>query len=44
MIPEDPREPYDMCQVLRLVADNKEFFEVMDQYAIEYHNWIYEIE
>jgi acetyl-CoA carboxylase carboxyltransferase component len=34
LIPEDPREPYDMFQVLRLVADNKEFLEIMDQYAM----------
>ena len=34
LIPEDPREPYDMCEVLRLVADNKEFLEIMDQYAM----------
>lgn len=34
LIPEDPREPYDMCEVLRLVADKKEFLEIMDQYAM----------
>lgn len=34
LIPEDPREPYDMCEVIRLVADNKEFLEIMEQYAM----------
>jgi methylmalonyl-CoA decarboxylase subunit alpha len=33
LIPEDPKRPYDMRQVIRLVGDNKEFFEVMEQYA-----------
>jgi acetyl-CoA carboxylase carboxyltransferase component len=34
LIPEDPRKPYDMRKVIRLVADNKEFLEVMEQYAM----------
>ncbi len=33
LIPEDPAEPYDMAEVIRLVADNKEFLEIMEQYA-----------
>ena len=34
LIPEDPREPYDMCQMIRLIADNNEFLEIMEQYAM----------
>ena len=34
LIPEDPREPYDMGEVIRSVADKGEFLEVMEQYAM----------
>lgn len=34
VIQEDPREPYDMGEVIRLVADNGEFLEIMEEYAM----------
>ena len=34
LVPEDPKKPYDMRKIIRLVADNKEFLEVMEQYAM----------
>jgi acetyl-CoA carboxylase carboxyltransferase component len=34
LIPEDPTEPYDMSEIIRLVADKGEFLEIMDQYAM----------
>ncbi|MBO4698656.1 methylmalonyl-CoA carboxyltransferase, partial [bacterium] len=33
IIPENPNKGYDMKQVIAMVVDNSEFFEVMPQYA-----------
>ena len=33
VIPEDPREPYDMHEVIRRVVDRTDFMEVQAQYA-----------
>ena len=34
LMPADPREPYDMGEIIRSVADKREFLEVMEQYAM----------
>jgi propionyl-CoA carboxylase beta chain len=33
LIPDDPAKPYDIKQVIRLVVDDGEFFEVHERYA-----------
>jgi len=33
IIPDDPGKPYDMHEVIRLVMDKAEFFEVQETYA-----------
>ena len=34
IIPDDPNKPYDMRDVVKLVADNGEFFEVHEHWAL----------
>jgi len=34
IVPENPNKPYDMKGVIRLIADNGEFFEVQAYYAL----------
>jgi propionyl-CoA carboxylase beta chain len=33
LIPDDPSKPYDMKQVIRLVVDHGEFYEIQEKYA-----------
>jgi acetyl-CoA carboxylase carboxyltransferase component len=33
IIPEDPKRPYDMRDVVRLIVDDYEFFEIQQEYA-----------
>ncbi len=33
IIPDDPSKPYDMCEVIRMIVDNGEFFEIHENYA-----------
>jgi acetyl-CoA carboxylase carboxyltransferase component len=33
IIPEDPLKPYDMRDVIRLIVDKSEFFEIHEEYA-----------
>lgn len=33
MVPVNPNKPYDMKEIIRLIADNNEFFEVQPYYA-----------
>ncbi|MFI3295546.1 MAG: carboxyl transferase domain-containing protein, partial [Rikenellaceae bacterium] len=33
IVPADPTKPYDVREVIRSVADNSEFFEVMERFA-----------
>jgi propionyl-CoA carboxylase beta chain len=33
IVPDDPSKPYDMRDVIRLVVDNGEFFEIHENYA-----------
>src|SRR4030067_1046415 len=33
MIPDDPGKPYDIKGVIRLIADNGQFFEIHENYA-----------
>jgi acetyl-CoA carboxylase carboxyltransferase component len=33
LIPDDPSKPYDMKQVIRLVVDRGEFYEIQEHYA-----------
>ncbi len=33
IVPDDPRKPYDMKEVVRLVVDDGDFFEVHEHYA-----------
>jgi propionyl-CoA carboxylase beta chain len=33
LVPTDPNKPYDMHQILKSVADNNHFFEIMPHYA-----------
>ena len=33
IVPDDPRAPYDMKDVIRKVVDNEEFFEIHERYA-----------
>ncbi len=33
MVPADPSKPYDMKEIMRLVVDNGEFFEIHEHYA-----------
>lgn len=33
IVPDDPTLPYDMKDVIRAVADNSDFFEIMENYA-----------
>ncbi len=32
-IPEDPSQPYDMKEVIRMIVDDNEFFEIHEHYA-----------
>ncbi len=34
LVPENPNKPYDMKEVIRLVVDNGEFFEIHEQFAM----------
>lgn len=34
IVPDNPNKPYDMKEVIRLIADNGEFFEVQAYYAL----------
>jgi propionyl-CoA carboxylase beta chain len=33
IIPDDPSKPYEMCEVIRMIVDNGEFFEIHENYA-----------
>ena len=33
IVPDNPNKPYDMKEIIRLIADNGEFFEVQAYYA-----------
>jgi acetyl-CoA carboxylase carboxyltransferase component len=33
IVPDDPSKPYDMKEIIRLVVDNCEFFEIHEHYA-----------
>ncbi len=33
LVPVNPNKPYDMKEIIRLLADNNEFFEVQEHYA-----------
>ena len=33
IIPDDPNKPYDMKEVIRLIVDNGQFFEIHENYA-----------
>jgi propionyl-CoA carboxylase beta chain len=33
LVPDDPSKPYDMKDVIRLIVDNGEFFEIHEHYA-----------
>ena len=33
LVPDDPGKPYDITEVIRLIVDNGEFFEIQDSYA-----------
>jgi len=33
IIPDDPNKPYDIKEVIRLIVDNGQFFEIHDNYA-----------
>jgi acetyl-CoA carboxylase carboxyltransferase component len=34
LVPDSPNKPYDMKEVIRLIMDNGEFFEIQAQYAM----------
>jgi propionyl-CoA carboxylase beta chain len=34
LVPDNPNKPYDMKDVIRLVVDNGEFFEIQESYAM----------
>jgi acetyl-CoA carboxylase carboxyltransferase component len=34
LIPDNPNKPYDMKEVIRLIVDDGEFFEIHEQYAM----------
>ena len=33
IVPDDPSKPYDIKEVIRLIVDNGEFFEIHEHYA-----------
>lgn len=33
IIPEDPKKPYDMREIIRMVVDQYHFFEIQERYA-----------
>ena len=33
LIPDDPNVPYDMIDVIKAVVDERDFFEIMPEYA-----------
>ena len=33
IVPDDPKKPYDMLEIIRLVVDEGDFMEVMPRYA-----------
>jgi propionyl-CoA carboxylase beta chain len=33
IVPDDPGKPYDMCQVIRMIMDDGQFFEIHENYA-----------
>ena len=37
VVPDNPNKPYDMRDVVRLIVDDGEFFEVHEHYAHEHH-------
>jgi hypothetical protein len=38
IVPEDPSKPYDIKEVIRMVVDNGEFFEIHEHYAANIEN------
>ena len=40
IIPELPDKPYDIKEIIRLIVDNAEFYEIQENYRGQYRDWV----